>query len=328
MGMRGAARSLNAAANAYEREVKRRIREEEKQRKQMEKMQEIERAAFEVKLFDEEMNKLKFVHKDCSKITNWANIRSLKPPKQPAKVNYHENQARTQLGNYRPRMFDKLSGKVEETKRKLVNDINIGIQRDNVNYARNINEYKELCKKWKRNQQVADKVLKGTLDGYEAAIDERFPKFDVQIMKLLQFEVIDKDRIIINFKVFSEEIVPSQTKTQLASGKLSIKQMPKGVFYDTYLNYVSGTVIRFARETFSLLPVKMVIVNATSDLLNKQTGHLEEQIICSVLIPRDTIIRLNFDQLVPSDAMNNFVHNMKFAKTKGFSVVSQVDFEN
>jgi hypothetical protein len=62
----------------------------------------------------------------------------------------------------------------------------------------------------------------------------------------------------------------------------------------------------------------MVIVNAVSDLLKTQTGHMEEKTILSVAIPRDTLGRLNFERVDPSDSLNNFVHRMKFLKTKGF----------
>jgi len=73
-----------------------------------------------------------------------------------------------------------------------------------------------------------------------------------------------------------------------------------------------------------LLPVEMVIVNAVGDILNTETGHTEERPILSVAIPRDTLIKLNFDQIDPSDSMGNFVHNMKFRKTQGFDAVEAI----
>ena len=100
--------------------------------------------------------------------------------------------------------------------------------------------------------------------------------------------------------------------------------MPKSRFYELYQDYVCGCVLRVARELFALLPIEMVIVTAVGNLLNTQTGHLEEQPILSVAIPRKTLVELNFGALDPSDSMNKFVHQMDFKKTKGFSAVESI----
>lgn len=75
----------------------------------------------------------------------------------------------------------------------------------------------------------------------------------------------------------------------------------------------------------------MTFVTAVSELLNPKTGHIEEQPILSVAIPRSTLDRLNFEMIDPSDSMENFVHNMNFSKTKGFSAVERIrasDFQS
>jgi hypothetical protein len=68
----------------------------------------------------------------------------------------------------------------------------------------------------------------------------------------------------------------------------------------------------------------MVIVNAVSDLLNTQTGHMEEKTILSVAIPRETLGRMNLKRIDPSDSLSNFVHRMKFLKTRGFRAVEAI----
>ena len=44
-------------------------------------------------------------------------------------------------------------------------------------------------------------------------------------------------------------------------------------------------------------------------------------------MPSKTINSLNLETIDPSDSMQNFVHNMKFTKTKGFCVVKKVDLK-
>jgi hypothetical protein len=82
--------------------------------------------------------------------------------------------------------------------------------------------------------------------------------------------------------------------------------MPKGLFHDIYLDYLCGCVLRVAREIFALLPVNTVLVTAAADSLDSRTGQMVEQTVLSVLIPRADVAALNFDRLVPSDAMDIF----------------------
>ena len=69
----------------------------------------------------------------------------------------------------------------------------------------------------------------------------------------------------------------------------------------------------------------MIIITANGDLLNTTTGHIAETALLSVVIPRKTLERLNCEMIDPSDAMENFVHNMKFLKTKGFVGVQKIE---
>jgi hypothetical protein len=103
--------------------------------------------------------------------------------------------------------------------------------------------------------------------------------------------------------------------------------MTKSNFYELYQDYVCGAVLRVARELFALLPIEMVLVTATGTLLNTQTGHMEEQPILSVAMPRKTLEKLNLDMIDPSDSMSNFIHRMKFMKTKGFAKVERISPE-
>ena len=101
--------------------------------------------------------------------------------------------------------------------------------------------------------------------------------------------------------------------------------MQKGRYYEIYQDHVCGAALRAGRELLALLPVQFVVVHATTDLLNSATGHMEESPILSVALPRDTVGKMNFESLDPSDSMNNFVHRMNFKKTKGFTAVEKLD---
>ncbi len=80
-------------------------------------------------------------------------------------------------------------------------------------------------------------------------------------------------------------------------------------------------------KIYALLPIERVLINAKDNLLNPKTGHVEEQIILSVMVMRKTFEALNLNNIDPSDAMKNFVHNMKFKKTTGFDVIEALKFD-
>jgi hypothetical protein len=125
--------------------------------------------------------------------------------------------------------------------------------------------------------------------------------------------------------------------------------MPKGLFHGIYLDYLCGCVLRVAREVFALLPVDTVLVTAVADSLDSRTSQMValirlickryhlvdsldsctvqtvEQPVLSVAMPRAVVALLNFDQLVPSDAMEHFQHRAEFKasrKTEAFQPIT------
>jgi hypothetical protein len=80
-----------------------------------------------------------------------------------------------------------------------------------------------------------------------------------------------------------------------------------------------------ARELFAVLPFQVVFVHGLTALLNPQTGQKETRPIVSALIPRSTLETLNFENLDPVNCMRNFVHEMAFSKSRGFSSITPID---
>jgi hypothetical protein len=60
----------------------------------------------------------------------------------------------------------------------------------------------------------------------------------------------------------------------------------------------------------------MVLLTAVADTFDSRTGQMVEQPVLSVAMPRDTLGRLDFDRLDPSDAMENFLHRGDFKASR------------
>lgn len=329
MSWKGALRSIEAASRRADREALRRQRELERQQKEFAKMQELEQANYEVELYENRIELLKSIHQDCGNVWNWEKIKSISAPKKPTKHNKTELFAQNNLDTYKPSMFDKLFGKIESKRTTLKSNIDKAKKEDEREYQKALKEYEKKFIEWQENVELSSKILNGNTEAYEEAIKQINPFVEIgDIGSSVNFQVINSSLIDVTLHVNSEQVIPSEVKSLLRSGKLSTKQMPKGQFYELYQDYICSCVLRVARELFALLPINNIIVTSVGNLLNPQTGHIEEQPILTVFIPKETLNILNLSMIDPSDSMSNFVHKMNFKRTQGFSVVEKIKFND
>ena len=177
----------------------------------------------------------------------------------------------------------------------------------------------------KELQPFAQSVLAGDIDAYFNVISEVGP-FDDLLEYGSGFEVGTDDPQImqIEFQVKSGDIVPTQYPDMKANGELVMKDFTKSAYYELVQDYVSSTMLRVARDTFALLPVKAVLIHAVDKVLNPATGNDEEVTIASVKIKRDALATLNFERIDPSDCLESFESNIRFKKTTGYAPVDRV----
>lgn len=178
---------------------------------------------------------------------------------------------------------------------------------------------------WEKLHELAGKVLDGDIDAYLEVVDQMKP-FDDLLDYGSGFEVgtEDNDQMTVEFTVKSDEVVPTNVYSILASGKLSEKAMSKTAYNELVQDYVCSTVIRVARDLFALLPIERVIIHAVDSALNPATGNEEEVTILSVAINRTRLSEINMEKIDPSDALGALECNMAFSKTNGFKEVSRL----
>lgn len=318
-------RDAGAAARRAERERLSREREQTRQLKKIQAAKELTQASVEVALYEAELNRLLLTYKECSKDIDWEIVLSTPPPNKPEKSNQNELRARLTQEQYKPGLQDKLLRRVERKQLELEKTVLKAREKDEQEYQDSVAKYEKAITKHNYSQKLAKQVLSGNIEAYIWVLDEKIPFYNLKEIGVeVEITIETPSSAQVEVYVAGIDIIPSETKSLLKSGKLSVKSIPKTKYYGMYQDYVCGVVIRIARDLFALLPLQMIIVNAFSDTLNTKTGKLEETLVTSVAIPKDTIKKLNFDLIDPSDAMSNFVHNMKFTKTKGFDAVSSI----
>lgn len=324
MSWKGTLRSIQAAQRRAERDAKRRQRELEVQRRKLEKMQELERAEYEVQVFENYLDVLLSIHKECGNDWDWEAIRDSDPPSKPTRSDTAEKAALAELENYKPGTMDKLLRRVDSKRENLASAVEEAKLEDEKYYQKAIENYQQELEERESLTKLANRILKDEAEAHLEAITELDPFSEInQLGSSMEFQ-FHGDLIEAILHVNSEDVIPLESKSLLKSGKLSVKKLPKSRSYELYQDYVCGAVLRVARELFALLPIEMVLVTAVGTLLNTQTGHMEEQPVLSIMIPRKTLSILNFELIDPSVSMDNFVHRMSFKKTKGFEGVTRI----
>ena len=325
MSMKGSLRSLNSLANSIERDTIRKQRELEKQRLQYARMQALEQAAYEVEVYENSIDVMISLHKDSTENVNWNEVINKERPVEPYRTSTNEDKARRKLEDFTPNIFDKIFSKIERKRKDLQDKIILGKGIDDKEYSEALNNYRKELDDWKQVNDLAVRIIAGDNDAYVEAINQLNPFSEIaNLGSNISFEIIDDKLVEATLNVNGDSVIPKESKSLLKSGKLSTKRMTSTKFNALYQDYVCSALLRVARELFAILPIEMVIIHAVGELLNTSTGHFEKQTILSVCMPKETIQRLNFELLDPSDSLENFVHQMNFKQTKGFSPIKKI----
>lgn len=325
--LKGAMRSYGAAVRRMEREQQRQARESAKRFKEQQKLEEIENAQQAVSDWENYVDTIQSVHKNCTEPIDWKQIENTKKPIEPILESKNEIIAKNKLDNFKPSFLDKLFGSTQKKIDRLNGLLEQEKAKDKKEYDVNFKEYTDELNNWQELQEISDGIKNKETDFYKKALQYFDPFSDIgELGTQISFN-FEQNHIDIDLHVNSLDVIPDYELKQTSTGKLSKKNMPKTRFNELYQDHICSVSMRIAREVFAYLPIDYARINALAKIVNTKTGHLEEQPILSVIFPPKTIDSLNLETIDPSDSMQNFVHNMSFSKTKGFSVVEKVELE-
>lgn len=325
--LNGAIRSYGAAVRRAERDQQRRARESVKRFKEQQKLNEIENAQQAVSDYENYVATIQSVHKNCTDSINWNQIENTEKPIEPNFDFKNEIVAKNKLESFKPSIFDKLFGSTQKKINRLNNLLEDAKAKDKKKFDVIYKEYIEEVNNWQELQEISTGIKTKNTEFYKRALHYFDPFSDIRELGTEITFNFEHNYIDIDLHVNSLDSIPDYELKQTATGKLSKKAMPKTRFNELYQDHICSASIRVAREAFAYLPIDYARINAVAKIVNTKTGHLEEQPILSVIFPPETINNLNLRTIDPSDSMQNFVHNMNFNKTKGFSVVERVVLE-
>ena len=312
-------RSAAAAGRRAERSHQKRTREAARDYKLRQKQEAFSSAADAVDKYEEYIDVLKSVHKDVSDTVDWAALLNEAILEEPVLSNRHEKAASSHLLAFKPSFLDKIFGTSRKKIEKLTKKVEVAKQIDQTDFNTLIRKHKESLEEQQTLKRIAKGILDNDIHSYKDAIDYFKPFSEISELGSKFDMDLTAHNVTIRLHVNSASIIPDYILSLTSTGKLSRKNMSATKFNELYQDYVCSCILRVARETLAYLPVNLVVVNAMGEIYNSATGITKEEVIVSVAIDPATLNTLNFDLIDPSDSMKNFICNMKFGKTTGFT---------
>jgi hypothetical protein len=306
MGTKGLLTEIEAATRREERAAHKRQRELERQLKEQTKLSAAEQARLEVATYDNQLELLLSVHRDCGRAWDWRAIAVSLPPPEPSRRRHHELAARRRMYVQHP--------KQQSPGDDLIKQV---CAEDDSAFQRACEEHVSEVREWEALKRFSQRILAGEHKAYTEALVRFSPLAELSTLgSSIHFSVQDAKTLEATLKVNGEQAIPRQVKTLTTTEKLTVKPMSRNRFYELYHDYVAGCVLRVAREVFAILPVETLLVTASADCLDTATGQQAERPVLSVIASRSGIERLDFENLDPSDATEAFPHRGKFKASR------------
>ncbi len=314
-----------AFVERQERDAAKRRRELVAYAKAQTRWEERQRAEHEVKVYENQIEVLLSMHKDCGPIWDWREVGARRPPPLPQPTRAFEAEARSAADSYTPSFFDKLFSRDKNHRALLEQAIVEARQQDaQVFSSAQANHVKQL-EHYNWEQRLSTGVLSGDLLAFRAVVDYLSPFAELaDTGMMVTVEALRHDVAVLHCIVGDNSVVPREESKLTSTGKLSTRRLAASTYWGFYQDYVCGCALRVAREVFALLPLPRVVINVAIAGIDPSTGHNAHLVILATSIPREIAQRLKYDALDPSEALKNVPCRMKFKKSSGFDVVDAI----
>lgn len=266
--------------------------------------------------YNELIDQIRSIHDECSDPIDWVAMRDKEPPFNYLYKGPNEIEARNAFENAKPSLIGRLVPALDQKKMKSLEEaIETARQKDQQMYA-----------DWEEMKNLAEAILQGDIDSYFYVVSELQP-FEEILDFGSDFDIgTDLPNIMeVEFHAKTEKVVPNHVLSMTQTGKLSSKSMTKTMHYDIVQDYICSCALRVAREMFALLPIDTVVIHAV-DAVEDASGGTYDDTVLSVLIHRNQMDSIDFNNIDASDTIESFQCNMNFKKTQGLKPVPRVDF--
>jgi hypothetical protein len=240
MGWRGTVRTVVAAARQIEQARQRQQRELLRQAKSHERLEVTRRAASEVAVHESYIDLLESVHKGRIVAWDWRAILAAPPPPKPEHSDCFERTQRAREELNRPTLVDKLLGRTEA----VLAASEAAIQRARAADTKRFQESESQFEEWRRQRRTAERVLAGDLTAFREVLQAPQPLNEIPGVRIdIGVQFANSKSLEATLEVMSEDIVPTEDKTLLKTGNISLKRLSQSRRHEIYQNYVCGCAL-------------------------------------------------------------------------------------
>ena len=278
------------------------------------KLQRALNGAKEIEEHQELLNSVIRLHCNPLRPTNWTEIATQEKPQPPVFSGMDESVAAERLKSYRPNLFMRLLELDGDRIASLQCDVEAARIRDLQRHEAAVSSYKTATRTVDQHRRMAKRVLAGDLNAYNEVLDN----CDIGASPILARNIIHSFVSASRIEVFANlnptEVIPEDTKTLLASGRVSVKKAKKKEFTSLYQDHLCSAALRIARDFMALLPIRKVLIHGLTPGIDPATGHPCERCVLSCLLTRDGFEKIEFEQVDPTDCLTSFQHVMRISK--------------
>lgn len=319
------ARRQQQEHNRRQQEIGRQYREAQKHQQQVSKEFQKAVAASDVFAYEQYVRSLITLHCDGIPPLDWYATASTPAPLVPVLTYANVAVAQHGLNSYKPGLLERTLGGAKKRIAELELAILHAKATDEQVYRQACIEHQTAHQQWVEQCALASRTLVRDMGAYREVLSSwqvqaTLEPFGAQIFVAR----VDPDVVQYMLMMDVAQNVPREQLSLTAAGKLSKKALAVGNYWSLCQDHVCSAALRLVRDTFALLPVDRVVVNAGGAQLNTSTGHVEPVTWLALHVPRRTFDGINLNAIDPSDAMVNFQHRMKFKKASGFTPVDPI----
>lgn len=319
-------------------------------------------ARYEVEEFECRVQELLSVHHECTSPIDWQQIASspqphIPPPQVPPPptlmlpAGSYAAQAEQQLATYKPSLVDRMFNRTARVQQEIEATLAQARAMDAQARAAAEQEYNrnhslwsqhaaQIQGAWQQQQQLAISrwqqtvalargVLSGDPHAYTTVLQQSRCLTELDEKGCApEGNWLGKHAAEVLLAVdASTDLVPTERKSLTAGGKLSVKKMAAKESVAIYQDFVCGTAIRAARELTAVLPLRGVLVEVLSPVVNRTTGQMDLSYILSAYFPREALFGRDFSRIDASDFVESMLHSMKLKKGVGMDEISPLEVE-
>jgi hypothetical protein len=179
MGWKGTLRAIEADYHRAQRNAARRRKELMRLQKEQAHRDELRHSAHEVEVYENHVEVLTSLHKDCSEPLDWNAIAYQPHPEEPAVIHVEEVKARAAFDAYVPNFVIKLLGLTNWRKKKLALAVEAGKAADEQATAEAQAQHRADTKEWERQTSLGKGVLAAHRQAVDAVLNQSRPFAEV-----------------------------------------------------------------------------------------------------------------------------------------------------